>query len=98
MDEVLDFIRVNCSLKAGDYVVIGLSGGADSMTLLDHLLRIRREVPIQIVCAHVHHNIREESDEEAIFVKDYCAEHDVIFEMIKLKYQNKFTESIGHEK
>lgn len=98
MEDVLQFIRNNTQLKAGDYVVIGLSGGPDSMALLNHLLQFKNIVNIEIVAAHVHHNLRKESDEEALIVKKYCEDNDVIFEMTKLEYNQKFTESIGHEK
>ena len=97
MKEVLDFIRFNTKLEAGDNVIIGLSGGPDSMTLLNHLLKIRDEVPINIVCAHVHHNLRKESDDEARLVEKYCHKHKVIFEMRKLDKDLKFTEALGHE-
>ncbi len=97
MKEVLDFIHFNTKLEAGDNVIIGLSGGPDSMTLLNHLLKIRDEVPINIVCAHVHHNLRKESDDEARLVEKYCHKHKVIFEMRKLDKDLKFTEALGHE-
>lgn len=97
MNDILDFIHEHTSFKPNDYVVIGLSGGPDSMVLLDHLLKIRDEYKINIVCAHVHHNLREESDNEAILVKNYCLDHGVIFEMTKLEKVDKFTESYGHE-
>lgn len=97
MKDVLDFIRNNTNLNHNDYVVIGLSGGPDSMALLDILLEYKKQVNFNIVCAHVHHNIRKESDDEAQFVKNYCLENNVIFEMIKLDYDGNFTESLGHK-
>lgn len=97
MRDVINFIKDNTILSHNDYVVIGLSGGPDSMALLDILLEYRKEVKFNIVCAHVHHNIRKESDDEALFVENYCLENDVIFEMIKLDYNGNFTESLGHK-
>lgn len=98
MKNVLDFIENNTSLNPNDYVVIGVSGGPDSMFLLEHLIMYRSKVNINIVCAHVHHNLRIESDEEALYVEKYCQMHDVIFEMIKLDCdKNSFSEALGHE-
>ena len=97
MDEVLNYIKDNTDLKSDDYVVIGLSGGPDSMALLNLLVEYKQIVDFNIVCAHVHHNIREESDYEAEFVKKYCEKNNLIFEMTKFSYEEKFTESLGHK-
>ena len=98
VDKIFKFIINNAQLKAGDYIVIGLSGGPDSMVLLDHLLKLRERCAVKIVCAHVHHNVRKESDEEAKLIKGYCLMHDVIFEMTKLEAVQHFSEAFGHEK
>ena len=68
-------------LKPGDSVVIGLSGGKDSMCLLDLLMKLNKK--ITIIAAHINHNIREESNEEAKIIEKYCKEKNVIFETIK---------------
>lgn len=97
MDEVLNYIKNNTDLNSKDYIVIGLSGGPDSMALLDILIKYREEKNFNIVCAHVHHNLRIESDEEALFVNDYCKKNKIIFEMVKFEYEDKFNESLGHK-
>lgn len=97
MDEVLNYIKDNTDLYSNDYVVIGLSGGPDSMALLDILIQYKKIIGFDIICAHVHHNIRKESDYEANFVKDYCEKKNIIFEMTKFNYAEKFTESLGHK-
>lgn len=87
MKKVLLFL--NTLLKKEDTVVIALSGGPDSMCLLSLLLQIPG---IKIVAAHVNHNIREESKEEALFVKKYCEDNKVIFEsmIIEQKINDNF--------
>lgn len=98
MEQVLDFIQNNTSLNPNDYIVIGVSGGPDSMALLDHLITYCKKIDVNIVCAHVHHNLRIESDDEALFVKEYCTKYNIIFEMTKLNYDNNnFSEALGHE-
>jgi tRNA(Ile)-lysidine synthase len=94
--EVYDFILNNTSLNNGDYVVIGTSGGPDSMVLLHHLMNLKDKLHFNIVVAHVHHNIRKESDEEALMVEDYCRDNELLFEFRKLEY-DKFSESLGHK-
>lgn len=63
-------------LKDNITVVCATSGGVDSMVLLSILLKYN----VKIVCAHVNHNLREESFEEYEFVKKYCKDNNVIFE------------------
>jgi tRNA(Ile)-lysidine synthetase, N-terminal domain/tRNA(Ile)-lysidine synthetase, C-terminal domain len=93
MEEVYTFFANN--LKGEDYVVVGVSGGVDSMVLLSLL---KNKTKNKIICAHVHHNLRKESDEEVEFVRDYCKNNNIIFEYTKLEYENKFSEDIAREK
>ncbi|MBP3447490.1 MAG: tRNA lysidine(34) synthetase TilS [Clostridia bacterium] len=48
-------------LSYGDSVLVGLSGGADSVALLLALLSLREEYGLQLSCAHVNHGLRAEN-------------------------------------
>ena len=63
-------------------IVIGCSSGPDSMALFDMLLKKRGEYDLKLICAHVNHNLRTQSKEEAIFMKAFCKENDVLFEYL----------------
>lgn len=63
----------------GEKVLAAVSGGADSMALLDLLLRYAEPVGYDVVVAHVHHHLREASDEEWRFVENYCKKRGVLF-------------------
>ena len=76
MKETIAYL--NSLLKDNDTIVIGLSGGPDSMCLLDILESLNKN--IKIVCAHINHNIREESKEELIFIEDYCKKKNLVLE------------------
>ena len=76
MKETIAYL--NSLLKDDDTVVIGLSGGPDSMCLLNILLSLNKQ--IKIVCAHINHNIRKESQEELLFIKDYCKTRNLTLE------------------
>ena len=82
MDESIKFIRENIPNNAT--LVVGVSGGPDSMCLLNLLLEIKEEKRFNIVVAHINHNLREESDEEYEFVKKFSEDHNLLFEGIKL--------------
>ena len=78
---------LNSLLNDNDKVVVGLSGGPDSMCLLNILLSINKK--IEIICAHINHNIRKESIKEVEFVRDYCQKKNVIFETITFDKKSK---------
>ena len=78
MTDVYRFIEdLNIKCK---YIVVATSGGPDSMYLLDVLLDFKDKLRYDIVVAHIHHNLRKESDEEASKLEEYCKINNVIFE------------------
>ena len=97
MTEVYRFIE---SLKIkSEYIVAAISGGPDSMYLLAALINLREKLNKKIVVAHVHHNLRKESDEEALKLEEYCRDNNLIFEMMKIdEYpDNKFSEEVARK-
>jgi len=67
-------------LMPGDSVLVALSGGADSVCLLDCLLKLAKEFSVTVSAAHVHHGLRgEEADCDEAFVQKLCQEKDVPF-------------------
>ena len=67
-------------------VVLAVSGGSDSMTLLDYFIREVKNIPFAV--AHVNHGLREESGAEEEFVKSYCENHLVKCEICKADIPN----------
>ena len=78
----------NCfKFKNNDTIVVGCSTGPDSMALVDMLLKIREKYSLNLIIAHVNHNVRKQSYEEAVFLKKYCEDNDLLFEsMVIEKY------------
>ena len=64
-------------VKSGDRILVGLSGGADSVCLLFLLKEISREWELSVRAVHIHHGLREESDAEERFVKELCKAWDI---------------------
>ena len=85
MDGVYKFLLKESGIKNKDTVVIGVSGGPDSMALLHVMNRLRKEMDLFLICAHVNHNIREESENERIFLQEYCEEEGIYFEYMKIE-------------
>ena len=78
-------IENNFTFHENDKIVVGCSTGPDSMALVDMLLKIRDKYKLDLIIAHVNHNIRKESYEEAEFMKEYCEENNLIFESMVIE-------------
>jgi tRNA(Ile)-lysidine synthase len=77
IDVTRSFIKRHSLIKKNDKVLIALSGGMDSMVLIDILLKLKDELGFSIHAAHYDHNIRKTSGSDAEFVRDYCSRHSV---------------------
>jgi len=72
--DVQKYIQEHNMLQAGDQVVLGVSGGADSVGLLHVLWELKGELGIELQVVHVHHGLRgAEADRDAVFVEELCA-------------------------
>lgn len=77
MNSFIDNVRVTIEkynmINSGDAVVIGVSGGADSLCLLHVLNSIKDELDIKLFAVHVNHQFRgADADEDADFVEQTC--------------------------
>lgn len=87
MKDVLNFLNIKLNLQ-DESIVVACSGGPDSMALLDILVNIRKNKKINIICAHVNHKLRIESDSEKIDVENYCKQNNIIFEYHEINNYN----------
>lgn len=87
-------------LEYGDRVIVALSGGADSVSLLHMLNSIKEEYNLTIIAAHINHNIRgEEALRDEEFCKDLCKQMNIeLFvksvDIPLLAEQNKISEEL----
>ena len=73
LEKVKKTIQDHHMLEKGDFIVIGVSGGADSVALLAALCAFQKEYVFDIEVIHIHHGLRgEEADKDALFVKQLC--------------------------
>ena len=86
-EKVLNTINKYNMIQSGDGIVIGVSGGPDSMTLLNILNNLKEKLNIKLYVAHINHSIRKEADEETEYVKDFCKKIDVEFFAKKVKVE-----------
>lgn len=83
-EKVLAFLN-KYHVTEEDCLVVGVSGGPDSLTLLAILKELSKKIPYSLVCAHVNHNVRKVSAKEKIFVEDWCKKHDIVFESMTIE-------------
>ncbi len=77
-------IDENNLIKNGDKVIVAVSGGPDSMCLLDSLFKLKDKIGFEVIVAHVNHGIRKESDQEKIYVEDFCKARNIPFYYLKV--------------
>jgi tRNA(Ile)-lysidine synthase len=74
IDRVLDTIRKHNLIENGDKVVVGVSGGPDSVCLLHALHSLAAELNIELFAVHINHMLRgEEACEDERYVSSLCA-------------------------
>ena len=83
--KIINTINKYNMLSAGDTVLVGVSGGADSMLLLDFFVKNTDKLDITVKAAHIEHGIRgKNSVEDALFVKEYCEHNNIEFNMLSI--------------
>ncbi|MCL2195600.1 MAG: tRNA(Ile)-lysidine synthetase, partial [Oscillospiraceae bacterium] len=81
----------------GDHVVVGLSGGADSVALLHLLCSLREPWQLTLTAAHVNHNLRgEQSQQDEQFCRALCEQWQVPLQVHQAQFA-RFTEAAGRE-
>lgn len=91
INAVLKTIEKYNLIKANDKIVLGVSGGPDSLFMLDILNKLKNELQIELIVAHINHMIRAEANEEEEFVKQFCKKINVEFHSKRIeveKYAN----------
>ena len=80
-EKVLETIKKYELISNGDKLVIGVSGGPDSMCMLNVLKEIKESgtLDFEITVAHINHMIREEAKEDENYVKKYCKKNGINF-------------------
>ncbi|WML58212.1 tRNA lysidine(34) synthetase TilS [Neobacillus sp. PS2-9] len=80
--KIEDYLNRHSFQLDNKQIVVGVSGGPDSLALLHYLHSQKDRKNLSIVVAHVDHMFRgEESYEDAMFVKGFCQEYAIPFEM-----------------
>ena len=79
-EKTLSTIKKYNLIEKGDKIVLGLSGGPDSVCLLHLLNRMKDVLDIEVYAAHLNHQIRGmEAQKDALYVSDLCERLGITF-------------------
>ena len=81
--KVFRWMEQHRMVTSGDSIVLGVSGGADSMCLLAMFLRLKQRIPLSLQVVHVNHGIRPEAEQDAAYVEDFCRENRVPYRLFR---------------
>lgn len=85
-------------LKNAKYIVVGVSGGSDSVALLHYLYNLKSgpsaEFNFNIIAAHVNHLLRgDESFRDELFVEDFCKKLNIPLKILRVNIEKKAKQS-----
>ncbi|EGD50112.1 PP-loop domain protein [Thermoanaerobacter ethanolicus JW 200] len=84
IDKVISTIKRYKMIEANDKIVMGVSGGPDSLCMLDILYNLKDLFNLKLYVVHVNHMIRgEEAKRDAQFVEDMCRKLKLPFFYLK---------------
>lgn len=84
IEKVAEFAAKWKMLCENDKVVVGVSGGADSVCLLFVLLELQKEIGFEIIVVHVNHLLRgEDAERDERYVRELCEEQHLICEVYR---------------
>ena len=79
-----ELTRLSNLIENNSTVIVSCSGGPDSMALLSLVNKLKNDKNLKVICAHVNHKVRKESDDEAIMVEKYAKDNNDIFELFEI--------------
>lgn len=74
---VLGTISKYSLISENEHIVIGLSGGADSLCLFDILYRVSDSMNLKLYPVHINHGLRKEASDDAKFCVKFCADRNI---------------------
>lgn len=82
-NKVIQTIKEYKLIENNDKLLLGVSGGPDSISMLDILNEIKNDnkmnINFEIAVAHLNHMIRDEAKEDELYVRKYCAKNGIEF-------------------
>lgn len=85
----LKFTDENELISPGEKILVGLSGGPDSVFMLHLLIKFSRRLKIELSALHIHHGLRgRDADEDEEFCREFCYNKKVGFVSVKKRVKS----------
>ena len=84
INRIHDYMIHNKMIEEGGCILAAVSGGADSMCLLEILRELQARVGFQLRVLHVHHGLRESAEGDLEYVAGFCAAACIPFEAVRV--------------
>jgi len=84
LNQAQQTIKKHQLINSGDKIIVGVSGGPDSVCLLHILQQLREEYKLDLIVAHVNYGYRgKEADKDEKYVKELAEEYKLACEVCK---------------
>jgi len=84
-NKILKTSLLHNMISNGDTIILGLSGGADSVLLFHFLCHIKDDYNLNLICVHINHGLRGfESDLDERFVVELCQSFNIKSKVFKI--------------
>ncbi len=78
--KLYNYIKKYQMLQDGDRIILGVSGGADSICLLHLMKQLQRKIQVELAVVHVNHMLRgEDAKQDELFVHELCDKMGIYF-------------------
>lgn len=77
--KVIRFINSHSLIKAGEKILVALSGGPDSVFLLHFLKKYQKKFKVELGAFHLNHSLRKSADKEQKFCDELCEKLSIPF-------------------
>ena len=84
IDKVYRYMKSCHMIPPGRRILVAVSGGADSMCLLEVLRKLQDRAQLEIRVLHVHHGLRESAEDDLQYVAEYCKEAGIPFQAVRV--------------
>ncbi len=84
IDKVYRYMKSCHMIPPGRRILVAVSGGADSMCLLEVLRVLQERAELKIRVLHVHHGLRESAEDDLQYVAEYCKEAGIPFQAVRV--------------
>ena len=84
IDKVYRYMKSCHMIPPGRRILVAVSGGADSMCLLEVLRVLQERAELKIRVLHVHHGLRESAEDDLQYVEKYCEEAEIPFQAVRV--------------